>query len=521
MVNGLKSLLSSVPVLFWVVYTVSGGTEPTPLPRKAGQKTGVVDSRPNIVLIVADDHGREVLGCYGASAVKTPNIDQLAADGVRFSNAFCTTASCSPSRSVLLTGLQNHTNGMYGLEHQEHHFASFDTVRSLPVLLEKAGYRTARIGKLHVAPEKVYHFQQVLKGGGVNDPVSIGRSPVEMARFCYPFLEATATTRASALTAQPSETQPNTAQPFFLYFATDDPHRSNTVAADGSPIFDGTKPNVFGNRPGGYPQIGDHFYQPRDVRVPAYLPDTKACRAELAQYYESISRLDAGVGRLMDYLKETGQYDNTLIVYLSDNGAPFPGAKTTLYEPGMRLPCIVKLPKPTKRGFVQDAMISWADITPTLLDFAGVWFGMSPTYGRSFKDIIEQENVSGWDDVYASHSLHEVTMYYPMRVVRERRYKLIYNIAHQLPFPMALDLYHSFTWQDILRTKQKVYGKRTVNAYLHRPRFELYDLQTDPDEVRNLAADPRYRDVLSRMQTKLKRFQQQTHDPWVSKWDVE
>ena len=157
------------------------------------------NTRPNIVLIVADDHGREALGCYGdlnptgtlpaKPTIRTPHIDQLAADGVRFSNAFCTTASCSPSRSVLLTGLHNHANGMYGLEHQEHHFSSFDTVRSLPVLLEKAGYRTARIGKLHVAPEKVYHFQQVLKAGGVNDPASIGRSPVEMARLCYSFLD--------------------------------------------------------------------------------------------------------------------------------------------------------------------------------------------------------------------------------------------------------------------------------------------------------------------------------------------
>ncbi|ADB40165.1 sulfatase family protein [Spirosoma linguale] len=514
MVTGLKPLLSSILVLLCVVYTVFDAVEPTRLTSSSGQKTRAADSRPNIVLIVADDHGREVLGCYGALAIKTPHIDQLAADGVRFSNAFCTTASCSPSRSVLLTGLQNHTNGMYGLEHQEHHFASFDTVRSLPVLLERAGYRTARIGKLHVAPEKVYHFQQVLKGGGVNDPASIGRSPVEMARFCYPFLEAT--THTSAPT-----NQPNTAQPFFLYFATDDPHRSNTVATDGSPVFDGTKPNVFGNRPGGYPQVGDHFYQPRDVRVPAYLPDTKACRAELAQYYEAISRLDAGVGRLIDYLKDTGQYDNTLIVYLSDNGAPFPGAKTTLYEPGMRLPCIVKLPKPKKRGFVQDAMISWADITPTLLDFAGVRPRNSPKLGRSFKDIIEQEQVTGWDEVYASHSLHEVTMYYPMRVVRERRYKLIYNIAYQLPFPMALDLYHSFTWQDVLRTKQKLYGKRTVNTYLHRPRFELYDLQTDPDEVKNLAVNPQFKAVLARMQARLKRFQQQTRDPWMSKWNVE
>ncbi|MGM9507663.1 sulfatase family protein [Larkinella sp. GY13] len=461
------------------------------------------DSRPNIVVIVADDHGREAVGCYGNPVIKTPHIDRLAAEGTRFTNAFCTTASCSPSRSVLLTGLHNHANGMYGLEHREHHFSSFDTVRTLPVLLEKAGYRTARIGKFHVAPERTYHFQQVLKGGGVNDPVSIGRSPVSMADLCY------------SLFSESNE------KPFFLYFATDDPHRSNAVSVGGSPVFKSDQANRFGNRPGGYPQVHDVFYQPFQVQVPPYLPDTRASRMELAQYYESISRLDQGVERLVALLKETGQYDNTLIVYLSDNGAPFPGSKTTLYEPGMKLPLIVKLPKPQKPGFVQDAMVSWVDLTPTLLDFAGALSDTVYSQGRSFKAIVEQEKVTGWDEVYASHSLHEVTMYYPMRVLRERRYKLIFNLAHALPFPMALDLYHSFTWQDVRKTGRTLYGKRTVTAYLNRPRFELYDLQTDPDEVRNLANDPKHRATLKRMQEKLKRFQQQTKDLWVSKWEFE
>ncbi|MGA0556430.1 sulfatase [Larkinella sp. VNQ87] len=461
------------------------------------------DTRPNIVLIVADDHGREALGCYGNPVIKTPHLDQLAAEGTRFTNAFCTTASCSPSRSVLLTGLHNHANGMYGLEHREHHFDSFDAVQSLPVLLEKAGYQTVRVGKFHVAPERVYHFQNVLQAGGTNDPASIGRSPVAMADLCYP------------LFSDASD------KPFFLYFATDDPHRSNAVALDGSPVFMSDKPNLFGNRPGGYPQVHDVFYQPFQVVVPPYLPNTRATRMELAQYYESISRLDQGVERLVALLKETGHYDNTLIVYLSDNGAPFPGSKTTLYEPGMRLPLIVKLPKPQKPGFVQDAMVSWVDLTPTLLDFAGVSIDQPVFQGRSFKAIIEQERVTGWNEVYGSHSLHEVTMYYPMRVLRERRYKLIFNLAHALPFPMALDLYHSFTWQDVLQKNRNLFGKRTVEAYLHRPRFELYDLQTDPDEVKNLANDSRYRAELKRMQEKLKRFQQETKDVWVSKWEFE
>ena len=459
-------------------------------------------TRPNIILIVADDHGREAVGCYGNKVVRTPNIDQLAADGIRFANAFCTTASCSPSRSVILTGLHNHANGMYGLEHREHHFSSYDTIRSLPVLLEQAGYRTARIGKFHVAPESVYHFQQVLKAGGTNDPAAIGRSPVEMADLSRPFM------------AEASE------KPFFLYVASDDPHRSNTVAPNESPIFDTpNQPNLFGNRGQGYPGIEADTYRSEDVVVPPFLPDNKATRAELAQYYQSISRLDQGVGRLIEHLKATNQYDNTLIMYLADNGAAFAGAKTTLYEPGMRLPCIVKPPRPTKQGFVQQAMISWVDITPTLLDYAGVTQPNANRHGRSFKDILEQDAVKGWDEVYGSHTLHEVTMYYPMRVLRERQFKLIYNLAHQLPFPMALDLKKSFTWQYAEQIGKKQYGKRIIAAYLHRPQFELYDLENDPDEIRNLAHSPSYKATIERMKQKLRSFQVQTKDSWVSKWD--
>lgn len=124
--------------------------------------------RPNIILIVADDHGRGDLGCYGNPVVKTSNLDKLASEGVRFTNAFCTTASCSASRSVILSGLYNHFNGQYGHQHDYHHFSSFNTVRSLPVLLSHGGYRTIRIGKYHVAPEEVYQFDATLRGNERN-----------------------------------------------------------------------------------------------------------------------------------------------------------------------------------------------------------------------------------------------------------------------------------------------------------------------------------------------------------------
>jgi N-sulfoglucosamine sulfohydrolase len=124
--------------------------------------------------------------------------------------------------------------------------------------------------------------------------------------------------------------------------------------------------------------------------------------------------------------------------------------------------------------------------------------------------------------MYASHTLHEVTMYYPMRVVRRGRYKLIWNIAHPLPFPFASDLWNSATWQDSLkRGEDFMYGRRTIKSLIQRPRFELYDLENDPDEIRNLAGEPQHRQLLAELQQKLRDFQRRTGDPWVLKWDRE
>jgi N-sulfoglucosamine sulfohydrolase len=461
-------------------------------------------ARPNIVLIVADDHGRDALGCYGNPVIKTPQLDALAADGTRFTHAFCTTASCSPSRSVILTGQQNHRNGMYGLQHDDGHFSSFDQVKSLPVRLAAAGYRTARIGKFHVAPDAVYAFQTVLSAGAANDPATIGRSPVEMAERTRAVIEA------------------EDPRPFFLYFATDDPHRANAVLPNGRPTFDTfPQPNSFGNRPAGYPGVVPVIYDPRTVVVPPFLPDTPTCRAELAEYYQAVSRLDQGVGRLVQMLKAAGRYESTLIVYISDNGIAFPGAKTTLYEPGMNLPCIVRAPGRTHPGSVQRAMITWADLAPTLLDVAGAPGPAADFDGRSFRAGLDGAELRGWDEIFASHTFHQVTMYYPMRVVRTRRHKLICNLASELTFPSALDLIKSPTWISVVESGGKVFGRRAIEQFLHRPKFELYDLERDPDEVVNLADELSHRQTKAELIDKVKAFQTATKDPWLHKWSYQ
>ncbi|TWT80770.1 Arylsulfatase [Planctomycetes bacterium CA13] len=450
--------------------------------------SGIVSAadQPNIVLFVSDDHGMDALGCYGNPIIKTPHLDQLAKEGVRFTQAYCTSASCAASRSVILTGKFGHATGSYGHVHDYHHFSTFESVKSLPVLLNKAGYTTARVGKYHLAPESVYKFDRVLSA----DP----RNTVEMATACEGVI--------------------NQERPFFLYFCTDDPHRDAPFQPE-----PWDAPNSFGNREQGFPGVDTVKYKPADVIVPPFLPDTQPCREELAEYYQSVSRIDQGFGKLVESLRKAGKSDNTIVIYISDNGIAFPGAKTTVYEPGVKLPCIVKDPRMKNQGIVNNAMITWADLTPTILSFAGVKYSASDFHGRNFTTILGETSPKGWNEIYASHNFHELTMYYPMRVVREGKFKLIWNIAWRLEYPFASDLWAASTWQSVYRSGGETFGKRKVKDYLFRAEFELYDLSKDVDEIQNLATDEDHADVLKRLKGKLKAFQLKTKDPWVILWD--
>lgn len=136
--------------------------------------------------------------------------------------------------------------------------------------------------------------------------------------------------------------------------------------------------------------------------------------------------------------------------------------------------------------------------------------------------LAEEENPAGWDEIHASHTFHEITMYYPMRVVRNRQYKLIWNIAYPLTYPFASDLWEAPTWRDVFRKgADALYGRRTVKAYLHRPQFELYDLESDPDETRNLADEAAHAALLKELKQNIRAFQKRTGDPWILKWEYE
>lgn len=476
-------------------------------------------SRPNIVLFVTDDQS-PIAGCYGSPVIQTPHLDALAKDGTTFTHAYATTASCSASRSVLLTGTHNHANGQYGHVHDYHHFETYQNCAaiSLPNQLRQLGYRTAHIGKSHIAPNVVYPYDIELKAPGTHN------SP-DWAKVCEPLFN------------DPSE------KPFFLAFWTYDPHRSGEVQ---QAVAGDLKPNAFGNPQAGkeYPGIPEVIYDPADVIVPPWLPDTPECRAEIAQYYQSVTRTDRALGALVETLKKAGKYENTMVIFTADHGMAFPGAKTTVYEAGLRVPFVVHLPG-TTAGVKNDAMISHLDLTPTLVDAAGgldaaanaprqlapvpeVGLGENPGkrftryQGRSWLKWVGKEHGEGWDELSFSHTFHEIQMYYPMRAIRDRNTKLIWNIASPLPFPFASDLWAASTWQAAwLKGPQTLYGQRTVDSYIHRPPFELYDLSKDPNETKNLADDTAHAALLATMKERLKAMQKRTADPWLLKWNYE
>ncbi|HEV2295311.1 MAG TPA: sulfatase [Tepidisphaeraceae bacterium] len=423
----------------------------------------------NVLLIIADDMGLDG-GCFGNDAVSTPNLDQLASEGTRFANAFATVSSCSPSRAALLTGLYTHQNGQYGLAHAAHNQVTRDDVQTLPKLLSARGYRTAIVGKNHVRPQSVYDYESVLE-------VKPARSHHAMMRAAGGFMGAL------------------DERPFFLVVGFTEPHRAKAGFGNDAKL--AAKPM--------------RVYDPEAVKVPPFLPDDRAVRDDIADYYTAIDRLDQGIGALLEQLHDSGRRDDTLVIFVSDNGMPFPGAKTNLYDAGIHLPLIVRAPG-RQAGVVSRAMVSFVDIAPTVLEFTGAT-APKDLPGRSLLPVLEREDSPDRDVVFASHVMHEITMYYPMRAIRTRTHKLIWNLAAPLPYAIAGDILRSPTWRTIL--KSGAMGGRTLEGYLHRPEFELYDVASDPHELKNLAADPAQEKLLAELKLRLMKKLAETSDPWL------
>ncbi|VEN47968.1 unnamed protein product [Callosobruchus maculatus] len=470
-------------------------------------KENVTNRKLNVLLMLADDAGFEI-NAYGNKICQTPNLNRLSKDSLIFNYAFTSVSSCSPSRAALLTGKPSHQNGMFGLHQAENHFNSFDKIKSLPKILKQHGIKTGIIGKKHVGPESVFPFD-FAETEENHSILQVGRNITLMKLLTRRFLNETGDS------------------PFFLYIGFHDPHRCGHT----QPQF-GQFCEHFGNGDTGMGLIPDWhpiYYQPEQVQLPYYLPNTWETRVDVAAQYTTMSRLDQGVGLILKELQDSGHLNDTLIIFTSDNGIPFPNGRTNLYDSGIQEPLFISSPLHKERkGQVTSSLASHLDIMPTILD----WYGIDKKQmvedneinghdllGRSLLDLlIEEPKDKSKEAVYASHNLHEVTMYYPMRMVRTHQYKLIHNINYYSPFPIDQDFYISPTFQDLLnrtKTHQNLYWFKTLEQYYKRPEWELFDLKHDPEELNNIVKKNTSQEIFKILKNELMNWQKATSDPWL------
>ena len=432
-------------------------------------------AQKNVVLLISDNQTWMDVGCYGNSVVRTPNIDRLASTGIRFESAFATTASCGPSRAVIYSGLLTHRNGQYAHPHREHNQEIRPDVTTVFEMLKGNGYRTALIGKDHVRPLEKYPI----------DFKSSARSR-DVIGMCN---------EAERFIGQSDD-------PFFLVVSFGDPH---PVSIDG--VGWGIKDSNDAYKPA--------TYLPNDVKTPGFLPDTAKVREGIAGYYQQITRMDYGVGRILKSLQDLGHREDTLVIFTSDHGTSEPGAMGTHYEPGVRVPFIVSHGGLKSQGVSNSALVAFTDITPTILDWTETSFNTYKLHGRSFLPILESQASGGWDHALLSHVAHDIFAWYPMRTLRGRRYKLIWNINYRSEYPLPIDTVQRRTWLNARKSPSQMLGQRTIDAFLHRPQLELYDLENDPWEVNNLADNDQFKKIRDQFVTELVSRLQDQQDPWL------
>ncbi|MCU0913501.1 MAG: sulfatase [Planctomycetes bacterium] len=356
-----------------------------------GPVSPAASRRPNILLITADDLGNQ-LSCYGETRIRTPHLDALAAQGVRFAHAYVAQSSCSSSRAALLTGRWPHQNGQYGLAHLG--FQMHPGQKNLPALLKEAGYYNGIIGKLHVQPAGEYPFDWM----PAKEKVAAG--PTRRVRW------------VAAQSRQFFAEAKKSGQPFFYYVNYFDPHGPYTPdvgQVDGLP-----------EKPLGAGDIAEPMSL--DAKVP------EAARRLTAIFCNMVLRVDAGVGLLLEELKTAGLAESTLIIFLGDNGAPVRHGKTTCYEPGVRVPLIVHWPDAAKTGQVRTELVSTIDIMPTVLAAAGM---SVPSWmeGRSLAPLLGGASVPWREFLFTEMNFHQPNQFAPQRTVRDSRYKLLLNLA--------------------------------------------------------------------------------------------
>ncbi|MGY0580173.1 MAG: sulfatase family protein [Paraglaciecola chathamensis] len=400
------------------------------------------EQRPNIILIVADDLNWDDLGAYGNTGVKTPNLDKLAKNGMRFDSAFLTASSCSPSRASMITGRYPHNT-----DAEQLHWPLPKEQLTVSQTLRDAGYWTAAAGKWHLGEDTKQRFDEVRESKyGIDEPSGSAQ--------WVPLLEM-----------RPKE------KPFFLWLASWDSHR---------PFYQGEYP---------------HSHSQEDVRLPPYYPATELYMNDFAAYYDEISRLDEHVGKVVSTLERQGVKGNTLIIFVADNGRPFARDKTTLYDSGVKTPFIAHWPDGIAKGSISDSIISSIDLAPT---FTALAKADTPTSfeGHSLVSLFKNPSASFRDYAVSERNWHDFEDH--GRSVRTKRYRYIRNNYNDLPATPSADTVYHKTWWELTRLfEQGALTEHQARPFLApRPKEELYDLLNDPFELTNLATDENYLSVL-------------------------
>lgn len=418
---------------------------------------------PNILLIISEDTGLH-FDPYEEVPIETPGMDRLAAEGMVFTNAYATQASCSPSRSSIFTGLFPHQNGHLGLANRG--FMTYKNVPNVVESLRREGYYCVNYGKLHVHPESQFPFHENTRGNW--DDVEWLAEQAQLALR-----------RAGG-------------RPFFLTVSISAAHRP------------------FSNQRHGLPETP---LKANKAEPLAFLGgvETPKVREEIAGYYNALSRVDAGVDLLLDVLDKSGVADNTIVFYISDHGPAFSRGKVTTYDAGVNIPWMVRWPGKIPEGVVSSNLISTTDLMPTFLDLINEDI---PDYlpGLSHLPLFENPEVEWRSHIFAEFNSHQ-PYFWPQRMVRDKRYKLIHNVKHDGPKPgLGID-----GCEVRLAVLQGNYPEKAAGAYEifteDQPEYELYDLHSDPNELNNLAGDPAFADVRASLHHELRAWQERTDDP--------
>jgi N-sulfoglucosamine sulfohydrolase len=434
-------------------------------------------NRPNVVLFVADDLAWDDCGAFGNPRVKTPNIDRLARGGMRFDRAFVTASSCSPSRSSLITGRYPHNT-----DAEELHWPLPPGQVTFVEKLRASGYWTAAAGKWHLGNAVKGRFDLVREANPAGFQLATGKdAKARMTAEGSEAVQSGCDQWVPVVRDRPKD------RPFFLWLASLDPHRDYQEGAIPEP------------------------HRPEDAMVPPFLPDVPAVRRDLALYYDEIGRLDHHVGEVMAELARQGVAGDTLVLFLSDNGRPFPRCKTTLYDSGIRTPLIARWPGHVEPGSRCGSLVSTIDIAPTILKLAGLEPG--PTFqGKDLSPLLRETRAKVRDLIFAERNWHDYAA--RGRASRSERFKFIRNDDHERPLTPPADAVRSPTFVAMRRIRDE--GKLTPAQgacfVSPRPAEELYDVDADPHELHNLAGDPKYAEVLGDMRRALSEWTRETGD---------